>query len=193
MILQRINTRGGGVLLKFPCNEPRPGQCVAFDGKYFVIAHHFNGVGAVFTKPKSAIDLPHGTHVDLSKPVGKGFNVEAIELTPVIVTGGTGFAAGLSLLRHFYESKQDFRMVAYTRQPSQVDDVTGLLAVPRDDRLQTWNTQLLGRPAAPLDPLNISITASTPVFFAGPKELHEALRTDLDKRGLSDVTIRLNY
>lgn len=191
MILQRINTRGGGVLLKFPCEEePVPGQCVVFDGKYFVIAHHFNGIAAVFTKPGSAVDLPAGTHVNL-KPTGRGFDLSG-EAMPIIVTGGTGFAAGLMLARYFDLAKRDYRMVAYTRHPAQLDDSMGLLNI-RDGRVKAWNTAIAGRPTTPLDPIDAPITGDTPFFFAGPKGLQEACRSELDKRGLNDIKIRLNY
>lgn len=178
-------------MLRFDCAPAAPGQCVVFDGKYFVIAHSFNGTGVVVTRPKSAIDLPPGTHVDLSKPVGKGFDLE-VTGTPVIVTGGLGFAAGLPLVRHFQEAKVDFRMVAYTRHPMQVTDVMGLLSI-RESGVKVWNTAVSGRPVTPLDPIDVPITVDTPFFFAGPKELHEACRAELDKRGLTDVRIRLNY
>lgn len=192
MILQRINTRGGGVLLKFPCaEEPVPGQCVAFDGKYFVIAHHFNGIASVFTKPGSAIDLPPGTHVDL-KPVGRGFDLSDGS-TSVIITGGTGFAAGLMLARHFDAIKRNYRMVAYTRYPAQVTDTMWLLSMSSWCHVKMWNTAQEGRPLTPFDPVDVQLAADTPVFFAGPKSLHEACRSELDKRGLADVKIRVNY
>jgi len=192
VILQNISSFGYKLVLFDLPGESTPGQCVTLGGKYFVLANHFNGVGSVVVREGSDFDLAPGTHVKLEGPLGRGFDTSLTEgEVPIIVTGGTGFAAGSRLVRCFRESRVDFRMVAYSRNTVGVEDTMRLLGTYTVSRVKSWNTATSGRPTTPLDPLLVNNRSV--VFFAGPGSLYESCRKELDKRGLSDVTIRVNY
>lgn len=191
LILRRITTPSGVVLVYFPCESVDPGQCVVIDDKYYVVARQNWGIGTVVTHSGSSIDLPAGTCVKIRRaPVG-GYDIQSDKSSAIIITGGLGFAAGLPLVEQFKREQRDFKFIAYTRKPAQLHDVMNFLDI-RDDRIQIWDTATQGRPSAPFDPIG-NPQESAAVFFAGPRDLHEALRTDLDKRGLPQVKIQLNY
>lgn len=191
MILERTVTRSGVVLLRFECSGSKPGQCASVGGKYFVIARCMGSIATVITWSGSPIDVPAGTRIDLVAPVGPGYDTSGSD--PVIVTGGLGFAAGLSLAQSFRQEGRSFRMLSFTRSPDAVYDCMEQFGLSPDDRVRVWNTSAQGRPGTPLDPLDVPISEETPLFFAGPRSLHDGLRSALDKSGRSDVRIRLNY
>lgn len=192
MIHQRTDIRGGLKLVRFSCGLPNPGQCAEYGGKYFAIAHHSGGIGSVIVRPGSIFDVPPGMPVSISAPVGKGFDLE-LSSRPIIVTGGLGFTAGLALATHFELKGIDYRMVSYVKDASSLLDAVDLLGIRHGGKINVWATSSRGRPDTPFDPIDGPVMTETPIFFAGPKDLYESCRSELDKRGLTDVRIRLNY
>ena len=191
VILERHITRSGVVLLRFECSSTIPGQCVSVNGKHFVIAHWEGGVATVITWPGSPIDSGAGSRIGVTGPIGQGYDTDGVN--PVIITGGLGFAAGLSLVQSFLTTNRDFRMLAFTRNPSAVYEAMEHLGLRTNEQVSVWNTSVLGRPSTPLDPLGQLPGEETPLLFAGPRSLYEGLSSALDKFGMPNVRIRLNY
>jgi ferredoxin-NADP reductase len=168
-------------------SEVKPGQCVVIGGRYFAVAESSDGEVTVLTRHGGPLDVDVGSDVDLSGPVGNGFpNVDCENA--VVICGGTGVGACISVLDYRRRAGLHTWFVAYSRWPhpfqKNVEDAGGI----------SWITRESDRPATPLTPFGVDkFPVGTQVFFAGTKELLESIRSNVEQFGISANNINLNY
>jgi ferredoxin-NADP reductase len=167
--------------------DSMPGQCVTVDGKYFAIAENDGSVLTLLGKNGGALDVEVGAELNIQGPFGPGFKSIDCEHA-VIITGGTGIGACISVLKHRASLGLKTAVVSYARQDHPF---TGVL---QEHGGVCWNTTTSGRPESPFSPLGVSeFPPGTVVFTAGPRELVESIKRSAEKFNISSDNISLNY
>lgn len=177
----------------------QPGQCFMIDGRYMAVASSVGGVLSFVTKKGSWLDSFDKENYEFLGPVGGGFtNPDASNA--IIVAGGTGIGAAISLLR-YRQDKPDLKthLIFYQRGGIPVDELLGMLdANDRVDSLVQWNTAVHGRPLNPLDPFfkvnkYEADAHKYDVFVVGPKSLVEATSKQCKSLGIKDTMFHTNF
>lgn len=167
--------------------DVKPGQCVVIGGRYFAVAESNGSEATVLTRHGGPLDVDVGSEVDLSGPMGSGFpNIDCENA--VIVCGGTGIGACVSVLNYRRRRGLQTWFVAYSRWKhpfqNQVNEAGGI----------SWVTREQDRPKTPFTPFGVeSFPQGTQVFFAGTLELLESIRQRVEQFGISSNNINLNY
>jgi hypothetical protein len=182
------------VTFDHPCGSAVPGQTVNINGRFFAIAEADENSVSVLTRYGGPLDLPEGTEVNMTGPLGKGFPAYD-SWDAVIVCGGTATGVGLNLLKYRLDRGLRTWFVSYTRggnpYAKTIDDLSSAKCA---DFCMNWNTRELDRPAFPYSPLHDSkFPAGTVVFVAGPKELVESCQASAEQFGIDPNNIHLNY
>lgn len=164
-----------------------PGQCVVIGGRYFAVAESDGKEVTVLTRHGGPLDVDVGTLVSLEGPTGNGFQNADCE-NAVVICGGTGIGACISVLDYRQKHGLKTWFIAYSRWPhpfqKKVSDAGGL----------SWVTREKDRPSTPLTPFGVeSFPPGTQVFFAGTKELLESIGSTVEQFGISPNNINLNY
>ena len=182
------------VTFGYQCGDYTPGQTVNINGRYFAIAEADENSVSVLTRYGGPLDLPEGTEVNMTGPLGKGFPVYD-SWDAVIVCGGTATGVGFNLLN--YRASKGLRtwFVSYTRGSNPyTGTIHGLAGLKNIERSVNWDTKKDGRPETPYSPLvSGQFPEGTQVFVAGTKELVEACRQHAEQFGISPNNINLNY
>ena len=182
------------VTFDYQCGDCTPGQTVNINGRYFAIAEADENSVSVLTRYGGPLDLPEGTEVNMTGPLGKGFPVYD-SWDAVIVCGGTAMGVGFNLLN--YRASKGLRtwFVSYTRGSNPYTGAIHSLAGLKNIECSiNWDTKKDSRPETPYSPLASSrFPEGTQVFVAGTKELVEACRQHAEQFGISPNNINLNY
>ena len=110
---------------------PKQGQVYIIDGKYLAAANYNYGCVSFIAKKGSWIDGLNKTSCEIMGPVGTGFSEPDAEKA-IVIAGGTGIGAALSLLAHrgndreshllFYQDRKSTRLnsshMSESRMPS---------------------------------------------------------------------------
>ena len=177
----------------------QPGQCFMIDGRYMAVASSVGGVMSFVTKKGSWLDSFDKENYEFLGPVGGGFT-DPDASNAIIVAGGTGIGAAISLLR-YRQDKPDLRtnLIFYQRGGISVRELLERLDADYCiDSLVQWNTATEGRPQNPLDPFfklneHEVDTRKYDVFVVGPKSLVEAASKQCKSLGIKDTMFHTNF
>lgn len=194
MIIQDVSLGGKyrkvtvRLILSQDCFPVVPGVCAQIDGNYYAIADSPAAGELTFVVKEGSRIMQMSPRSKVEVPVGRGFDAPE---TPdgLVVVGGTGLAAAVSLVTHRRRLDLSTTVVSYGRGMDP-DAVLSEFPVLREDKVKfvSWDTERWGRPPSPMEPVFDVGGRGHHVFFAGPREMLETLRSDP-----SGPTLHLNF
>jgi len=193
-----VNHRKGEyalVICSHSLKEVIPGQYVAVGENYYAISDFTAGSVSLLVKTNSRLDLPAGSQLQVSGPLGQGFpDIE----TPVatIAVAGTATGAGVLLAESRRLKGLKTNLIVVSRGLTPLD--SRLYDLSWGDgftRVFSWCTLLQkSRPSPPLSTfLSPKELLQGSLFLAGPKGFVNDCKENAKQMGLSENNIKTNY
>lgn len=175
-----------------------PGQVFKIDGKCMAAAGWCDGRLSFICKRGSWLDgFNPDDRYEFNGPIGAGFNERQCQKA-IVVAGGTGIGAALSLL-NARGQQLETHLLFYNRGTTDFAKLAEELGqTPNLTTLTQWDTARQGRPSKPLLPLQVRSDweydfKDFHCFVVGPKGLVDATREHCKELGLLDENFHLNY
>jgi len=162
--------------------KSKPGQCAKINGAWFAIAEQRSQEFDVIVKSTSPLLQLEETLL-VEGPTGPGFQNAACSHA-IVVAGGTGLGAVISLLKYRGERGLTSDLIYFSKDMQIAQVVPPVYC----KNVILWNTVEKTRPDQPL--VLPEIPKDSQVFVSGPKSLVEACKAAAQ---VSNLTCNLNF
>ena len=169
---------------------PSQGQVYIIDGRYMAAASYQDGKVFFVGKAGTWFDGFDKEEYQFEGPLGKGFT-EPDQPKAVVIAGGTGIGAAISLLQHRGPDKET-HLLFYRSHPGSLSEILKELGEAPCTTSREWeNVQFKN----PLDPVLTSLDdpSTYHYYLVGSPEMLDAVKRQCDFLGVPAGNVHTNY
>ena len=174
-----------------------PGQFYIIDGRFYSVAKSDGNKVSFIAKKGSHLDGFVNEEYPFVGPSGNGFQSIDTNDPVIVIAGGTGIGAALSIIQA-RDKKQETHLLFYNRDEPCYDQLIKELEIDPHlcTRMQV-NTKN-GRPVKPLNPILFRCDwhyrfEKSHIFVIGPKSLVDATREHAKELDVPNANFHLNF